>query len=95
MRQSIFVDGVAEVAVIGGVVRIDFFSLAPNRDGAGNGSGMVRVPVVTVAMPLSGFAGSMEALENVRAKMIADGVVQKGLDRLTEPDAKVRSKNFD
>src|SRR5712692_2167756 len=78
MPQTIFSDGVAEVVVMGGVVRIDFFTLAVDRNAVaeeGKPPPMQRVREVTVAMPVPAFAGTMNALDNARQRLIADGVI--------------------
>ncbi len=97
MPQSVFVDGIAEISVIGGVVRIDFFSVVPSREGAAkssDGSNLTRVPAMTVAMPLPGFVSSLQALDDTRNKMIAEGVIKTRSEQPAEVEARIKSKNF-
>lgn len=79
MAQAIFTDGILDIVVVNGVVRIEFFTLAPNRDDPAKSpdpNAMTRSRVLTVGMPLVGFAGSLKVLDEIRRKLVADGVLK-------------------
>jgi hypothetical protein len=86
MPETIFSDGVADVTVIGGVVRIEFFTLirepgAQKRSPGGEAPPMQRRHEVTIAMPIPAFSGSFNVLEEVRKALLSEGVIQSTAER--------------
>jgi hypothetical protein len=82
MSQPIFADGIADIMVVGGVVRIEFFTLVREGEApiSGEQPNMTRKPAFTVTMPLPGFGGSLSLLEDVKNKMLAEGVLKARSD---------------
>ena len=84
MSQTVFSDGVADVVVIGGIVRIDFFTLVrdPSTKLQAKTSGndpppMQRSKEVTVAIPIPAFLGSYNILEQVRKALLNEAATQE------------------
>jgi len=76
MSQTIFSDGVADVVVVGGVVRIDFFTLVrdPSTKLQAQTSGdepppMQRNREVAVAIPIPAFLASYNILGSSRNRV--------------------------
>jgi hypothetical protein len=95
MSDSVFADGISDIVIAGGVVRIEFFVLAPDREASAKSGepAMQRVRTATVAMPLAGFAGSLKMLDDLRQKLVADGILKPAGDQpAQEPPRK--SPNF-
>jgi hypothetical protein len=79
MSEAFFADGIADIAVVGGIVRIEFFMMTPDRataPAAGESPTLQRVRTMTVAIPLAGFAGSLNMFDGLRQRLIADGVLK-------------------
>lgn len=79
MAQTIFTDGILDIVVVNGVVRIEFFTLTPNRDDPAKSpdpSAMTRTRVLTVGMPLAGFAGSLKVLDEIKRKLVTDRILK-------------------
>lgn len=98
MRPTFFCDGIAEINVINGALRIEFFVLSPIRDSKSNSSGaggLERKSVLSVGMPLAGFAGSLEVIEDLKRKLIAGGVFQARPEGSGSGSAVAKSPNFD
>ena len=73
--RETYADGLMDVVVQGGVVRLDFYSLSPTEKGAdGKPISVFRERVV---MPLPGFAQAFSTLERVMKEMIDRGVLQR------------------
>ena len=93
MPETIFSDGVADVTIVGGVVRIEFFTLVrepggPKRQAGGEPPPMQRRHEVTIAMPIPAFSGSFNVLDDVRKALLNEGVIQSTSER---PAATVHS----
>lgn len=95
---ELFADGVGEITLVGGMVRMDLVSLSSTeKDGSGNPALEFRQRVV---MPPDGFLRSFSAMENLVKQLMEAGVVQKNAEgdddapasRGTEPPPK--SPNF-
>ncbi len=74
--SSQFVDGVRDIFVLGGVVRIEFFKLdpKPQQQGQAGGGGQQRPDLemkqaLSIAIPMEGFMKAVESLEKVRDGM--------------------------
>jgi hypothetical protein len=89
MSQTIFTDGILDIVIVNGVVRIEFFTLTPNRDNPANSpdpTNMSRTRVLTVGMPLAGFAGSLKFMDDLKQKLIADGVLRDTPEQPAAPN---------
>jgi hypothetical protein len=77
-----YADVIGNISVTGHLVRIDFLSQAlPASEQQG-----VQLQVShRVVMPLEGFLRSLETQEQVRTKLIADGIVKLSKKNLAEP----------
>ncbi|QAU35558.1 hypothetical protein [Janthinobacterium sp. 17J80-10] len=77
--QDYFSDLIGNVTVTGPVVRIDFVKLSP----ASNKDQQKMEFSHRVVMPIEGFLRSLQLQEEVRNKLIADGVVTRKADAPT------------
>jgi hypothetical protein len=73
----------------------NFFVLAPDRDASAKAGEpvMQRIRTATVAMPLAGFAGSLKMLDDLRQKLVTDGILRPSGDTPT-PEPQRKSPNF-
>jgi hypothetical protein len=90
-----FCDGLKEVTVVNGVVRLEFHRLEAFQ----RGQNRELQPIVefTVALPVQGFVHALGVLENVRAQFAAQGLIGPGSspDGGTPPPPKpTKSPNF-
>jgi hypothetical protein len=75
VRPEVFADGMGEITLTGGMVRIDFVCLsAENKDKDGRPVLELRQRVV---MPPDGFLRSYSAMEDLMQKLIKAGVVKQ------------------
>ena len=68
-----FCDGLREVTVVNGVVRLEFHRLEPVQRG-GNRE-LQSITEFTIALPLQGFVQALGVLENVRARFAEQGLI--------------------
>lgn len=83
MAESLFVDGISEITVTNGVVRIEFFTLSVDRSPATKPGESPRMQVghrMSVAMPLQGFATSLASIDQFKQKLIDSGTMKKAAD---------------
>lgn len=77
MKLDLFADGVDNVTIANGVVRVDFYigraAKQPSEPG-GKADGK-RETHLSVNLPLSTFVNSMNVLQRVMAQLVARGVV--------------------
>ena len=89
-----FCDGLKDVTVVNGVVRLEFHRLeVVERDGNRE---LRPIAELIVALPVQGFAHALGVLENVRERFVAQGLItpaasQKGGGT---PPPPVKSPNF-
>ena len=70
-----FADGIGEITLVGGMVRIDLVSLSVNqKDNKGNPALEFRQRIV---MPPDGFLRSFNAMQNLVDQLVEAGVVSK------------------
>ena len=89
-----FCDGLKDVAIVNGVVRLEFHRLEIVERG---GNRELRpVSEFTVALPAQGFVNALGMLENVRERFVAQGLITSGASHksVTEPPAPAKSPNF-
>lgn len=80
---ELYADGVFDIGFGNGMVRIDLFSLsALRKDGNGQPLPAIRQRVV---MSLPGFLASLSALEGMRQRLEAAGVLPPGAGSATVP----------
>lgn len=72
MTQQMFADGISEISVVAGVVRIEFFVLHRK----GQNAPAERVPSFSLAIPIEGFANSVPGMHQLLEKMVRDGAVK-------------------
>lgn len=70
--QQLFADGISEITVSGGVVRVQFFVGSRKS----NDATLERQPVFGLAMPIEGYANSVQAMQQLLEKMVADGLLR-------------------
>lgn len=74
-NREIFADGIGEITLVGGMVRIDLVSLSPHqKDEKDNPVLEYRGRIV---MPPDGFLRSFSAMENLVNQLVEAGVIQK------------------
>ena len=75
---EVFADGVGEVTLVGGMVRIDLVSLShTDKDESGQAYLEHRQRIV---MPPEGFLRSFSAMEDLVKQLVEAGVIRKGDD---------------
>ena len=85
-----FCDGLREVVVLNGIARLEFHRLVPT------GSGTSPVCEFFVALPVQGLVQAFAALDELRDRMIREGVLQAepSIQPLPRPPRQERSPNF-
>jgi hypothetical protein len=73
MKLDYFADGIANVSITAGVVRIDFYVTHPGTEA--NAAEGQRDIHLSVNLPLTTFVNSMNVLERVMGQLIERGVV--------------------
>jgi hypothetical protein len=68
-----FCDGLKEVSVVNGVVRLEFHRLEAVQRG-GNRE-LQPISEFTIALPLQGFMQALGVLENVRSRFAEQGLI--------------------
>jgi hypothetical protein len=68
-----FCDGLREVSVVNGVVRLEFHRLEAVQRG-GNRE-LQTISEFTIALPLQGFMQALGVLENIRARFDEQGLI--------------------
>jgi hypothetical protein len=89
-----FCDGLREVTVVNGVVRLEFHRL----EAVQRGQNRELQPVVefTVALPVQGFLQALGVLESVRARFAEQGLIPPpgSPEAATTPPPPAKSPNF-
>jgi hypothetical protein len=89
-----FCDGLREVTVVNGVVRLEFHRL----EAVQRGQNRQLQPVVefTVALPVQGFMQALGVLESVRARFAEQGLIPPpgSPEAATTPPPPAKSPNF-
>ncbi|NTU58443.1 MAG: hypothetical protein HGB00_05925 [Chlorobiaceae bacterium] len=70
--QTIYADGIANMILIDGVVRVDLINITQVEEGATN----VR-PVSTIALSIPALIRTHEQLGKIIEKMVEDGILTK------------------
>ena len=90
MPESLFADGIAEIAITSGVVRIEFFTLSMDRNSQAKPGETPRLQAarsVTVAMPLAGFVGSLKSFDDFKQRLIDGGMLKNMPDQANDSTA--------
>ena len=95
MDHEVFADGVSNISIDGGVVRLDLVSLSPTvRD---ENQKPVFAFKQRVVLPLDGFLRSFSAMEGFVKQLMKSGVVKTTVPETTEKTATTgepKSPNF-
>ena len=79
MKLDLFADGITNISIAAGVVRIDFYVVRPKEQQTNGGAGETeRDTHLSVNLPLPGFVGSINILQRVLNELIQRGVVSSG-----------------
>lgn len=70
--STIYADGVVNISLVDGVVRLDLVRIAPKTE-----SEAQNQEVATLAMSLKGFLRLQEQINKATAEMISQGVLKK------------------
>jgi hypothetical protein len=90
-----FCDGLKEVTVANGVVRLEFHRLEAVQRG-GNRE-LQPIPEFTIALPVQGFVHALNVLEGVRARFAEQGLIGNDASLDGHPQAApkpAKSPNF-
>jgi hypothetical protein len=68
-----FCDGLKEVSIVNGVVRLEFHRLEPVQRGANRE--LQPITEFTIALPVQGFMQALGVLENVRDRFAEQGLI--------------------
>lgn len=89
MKLDLFADGITNISIVAGVVRIDFYVVRPKgqpTDGAT--SETERDTHLSINLPLPGFVSSINILQRVLNELLQRGVVSgRPPEDLPRPDA--------
>lgn len=87
-----FCDGLKEVTVLNGVVRLEFHRLEAVQRGANRE--VQPVTAFTIALPVQGFVHALGVLENVRQRFAEQGLLTPSPDGGSPPPPPAKSPNF-
>jgi hypothetical protein len=88
-----FCDGLKEVSVVNGVVRLEFHRLEAVQRG-GNRE-LQPISEFTIALPLQGFLQALGVLESVRQRFVEQGLIPApGSPEAGTPPPSAKSPNF-
>jgi hypothetical protein len=72
-KKEIFADGIGQIHFAGGMVRFDYVTLQPTKDGAApTPEGNIRI-----IMPPQGFLAAFNSMQQLIDKLLDAGVLQK------------------
>jgi hypothetical protein len=95
-KREIFADGVGEITLSGGMVRLDLVSLVGSQNDEKNKPRLE--PFQRIIMPPDGFLRSFSAMENLVKQLIDAGLVQArdggGVAPTGNSAAPAKSPNF-
>ena len=75
MAQELFADGIGEISLVGGMVRVDWVSLsATEKDASGLPALEFRQRMV---LPPEGFLRAFTAMEDLVKQLVEAGVIRK------------------
>jgi hypothetical protein len=92
---TLFCDGLKDVSIVNGVARLEFQRLETVTE-AGNRE-LRAVAEFTVAIPLQGLAQTLSLLDNIRERLVREGIFKTGAAEGEAPrrePASDRSPNF-
>lgn len=72
-EKEIFADGIGQIHFAGGMVRFDFITLQPGKDG-GEPTPEYKERII---MPPQGFLNAFQSMQNLIDKLLEAGVLQK------------------
>jgi hypothetical protein len=71
-----FCDGLKEISVLNGVARLEFHRLQAVANSGGPNNDMQAVTELFIALPAQGLLQALGMLDQVRERMIKDGILQ-------------------
>ena len=72
-KKEIFADGIGQIHFAGGMVRFDYVTLQPGKDGAApTPEGNIRI-----IMPPQGFLAAFNSMQQLIDKLLDAGILQK------------------
>ncbi|MEZ6092855.1 MAG: hypothetical protein R3C03_01260 [Pirellulaceae bacterium] len=74
-NQEVFADGIGEISLSGGMVRMDLVTLVGSQNSEGNKPRLE--PKQRIVMPPEGFLRSFSAMENLVKQLIDAGLVKQ------------------
>lgn len=84
--KEIFADGIGQIHFVGNMMRCDFVTLQPTEDGkAPKAESTMRV-----IMPLQGFLGAFDSMQQLVNRLVAAGVLKKREPAKTNEPAKAK-----
>ena len=80
MKLDLFADGIANLSITAGVVRIDFHGVrARGQQADGSVAGEAERDIhLSVNLPLPGFVGAINLLQRVINELVQRGIVSAG-----------------
>jgi hypothetical protein len=89
MTLDLFADGIANLSIAAGVVRIDFYVVRRRGQQADSGGAgeAERDLHLSVNLPLPGFVGSINMLQQVISELVQRGVIAQSPPEPTPPSA--------
>jgi hypothetical protein len=96
VNREIFADGVGEITLSGGMVRLDLVSLVGSQNDENNKPRLEAFQ--RIVMPPDGFLRSFSAMENLVKQLIDAGLVQSreggGMVQSNTSPSSAKSPNF-
>jgi hypothetical protein len=87
-----FCDGLKEVSIVNGVVRLEFHRLEPVQRGANRE--LQSITEFRIALPVQGFMQALGVLENVRDRFAEQGLIGAAEGNTAPPPKPTKSPNF-
>ena len=72
-KKEIFADGIGQIHFAGGMVRYDFVTLQPEKEG----TAPVPKATVRIIMPPQGFLATFNSMQQLIDKLLDAGILQK------------------
>ena len=72
-KKEIFADGIGQIHFAGGMVRYDFVTLQPEKEGAAP----VPKASIRIIMPPQGFLATFNSMQQLIDKLLDAGILQK------------------
>lgn len=96
MSEPLFADGIGEITVTNGVVRLEFFVFSLDRNPSAKPGEAPRLQpsrTLTVAMPLAGFVGSLKSIDEFKQKLVDNGLLKAAAEPAKNSDSTAKPAN--